>query len=107
MGWYSSTFGSLVSYKLFSIFLMILLEGGLSKILFLLIERLFIDEKVQALGDRRYAWIFPYDCEIEYEEEEAHAKIKFSLPKGSYATSLLEEITGAELGGGGDDFFEE
>ncbi|HRF56160.1 MAG TPA: tRNA pseudouridine(13) synthase TruD [Campylobacterales bacterium] len=72
-----------------------------------LIEKLFIDEKVQALGDRRYAWIFPYDCEIEYEEEEAHAKIKFSLPKGSYATSLLEEITGAELGGGGEDFFEE
>ncbi len=71
------------------------------------IEKIFIDERVKALGDRRYAWIFPYDCEIEYVEEEAHAKIKFCLPKGSYATSLLEEITGAELGGGSDDFLDE
>jgi tRNA pseudouridine13 synthase len=72
------------------------------------IEKLFIDEKVQALGDRRYAWIFPQDCEIEYDEENAHAKIKFSLPKGSYATVLLEEIVGSELrGNGGEDFFEE
>ncbi|MCI4399792.1 MAG: tRNA pseudouridine(13) synthase TruD [Campylobacteraceae bacterium] len=72
------------------------------------IEKCFIDEKVKALGDRRYAWIFPSECEIEYDEEEAHAKIRFALPKGSYATSLLEEIVGAELkGNGGDDFFDE
>lgn len=72
------------------------------------IEKLFIDEKVKALGDRRYAWIFPTDCSIEYDEEEAHAKIRFSLPKGSYATVLLEELVGGELRrDGAEDFFDE
>ncbi len=72
------------------------------------IEKQFIDEKVKALGDRRYAWIFPTDCEIEYEEEEAHARLRFALPKGSYATSLLEEIGGANLrGDAGENFFDE
>lgn len=72
------------------------------------IEKRFMDEKIKALGDRRYAWIFPGECDIEYDEEEAHAKIRFALPKGSYATSLLEEIVGTELrGNGGDDFFDE
>ncbi len=72
------------------------------------IEKHFIDEKVKALGDRRYAWIFPQDCSIEYDEEEAHAKIRFSLPKGSYATVLLEELVGTELrGNGAEDFFDE
>ena len=72
------------------------------------IEKYFVDAKVKALGDRRYAWIFPTDCSIEYDEEEAHAKIRFSLPKGSYATGLLEELVGAELrGNGAEDFFDE
>ncbi len=72
------------------------------------IEKHFVDEKVKALGDRRYAWIFPTDCSIEYDEEKAHAKIRFSLPKGSYATGLLEELVGAELrGNGAEDFFDE
>lgn len=71
------------------------------------IEKTFMDENIKALGDRRYAWIFPYDCDIEYDEEEAHAKIRFSLPKGSYATSLLEEITGVKLGAKEESFFEE
>lgn len=70
------------------------------------IEKYFMDDKIPALGDRRYAWIFPYECSAEYDEEEAHAKIRFCLPKGSYATYLIEEITGATLSGG-DDFFDE
>ncbi len=70
------------------------------------IEKNFVDEKIKALGDRRYAWIFPDGCEIEYDEEEAHAKIKFSLPKGSYATVLLEELVGAKLRANeAEDFF--
>lgn len=70
------------------------------------VEKIFMDERIKALGDRRYAWIFPYDFSIEYDEENAHAKIRFTLPKGSYATVLLSELVGRELDGG-EDFFEE
>ncbi|WP_345986716.1 tRNA pseudouridine(13) synthase TruD [Sulfurimonas sp. HSL-1656] len=43
-------------------------------------------------GQRRYAWIFPEDVEGKYREEEAWYELHFSLPKGSYATVLIEEI---------------
>ncbi|MDD3467318.1 MAG: tRNA pseudouridine(13) synthase TruD, partial [Campylobacterales bacterium] len=63
---------------------------------------------IKSIGDRRYAWIFPENCEIEYEEEEAHAKIRFALPKGAYATSLLEEIGNIDLAANASgDFFDE
>lgn len=43
-------------------------------------------------GSRRFAWIFPTDIEFKYKEEEAWFEFGFFLPKGSYATVLLEEI---------------
>jgi tRNA pseudouridine13 synthase len=43
-------------------------------------------------GARRYAWIFPDEMESEYKENEAWMELHFSLPKGSYATVLVEEI---------------
>ncbi len=43
-------------------------------------------------GQRRYAWIFPEDVEGAYREENAWYELHFSLPKGSYATVLIEEI---------------
>ena len=46
------------------------------------------DVKVQ--GARRYAWIFPQDVKIEQTGE--NIKLEFYLPKGSYATVLLEQI---------------
>ena len=72
------------------------------------IEKEFLDDNIKSIGDRRYAWIFPENCEIEYEEEEAHAKIRFALPKGAYATSLLEEIGNTDLStNASGDFFDE
>jgi tRNA pseudouridine13 synthase len=43
-------------------------------------------------GARRYAWIFPEEIEGEYKENEAWFELHFTLPKGCYATVLIEEI---------------
>lgn len=43
-------------------------------------------------GERRYAWIFPEEIEGKYREEEAWYELHFTLPKGCYATVLIEEI---------------
>ena len=46
----------------------------------------------QMNGTRRFAWIWAEALEIRYKEEEWQAELNFSLPKGSYATVLLEEL---------------
>ncbi len=43
-------------------------------------------------GARRYAWIFPDNIESNYKEEQNWMELSFELPKGSYATTLIEEI---------------
>lgn len=43
-------------------------------------------------GARRYGWIFPEEIEGEYKEQEAWYELHFTLPKGCYATVLIEEI---------------
>ncbi len=45
-------------------------------------------------GLRRYAWVKPIDIESRYIEEKAHYELEFSLPKGSYATTLLDTLRG-------------
>ncbi len=50
-------------------------------------------------GARRYAWIFPEEIESLYRENEAWMELHFSLPKGSYATVLLEEIAKRNIKG--------
>jgi len=44
----------------------------------------------QILGGRRFAWIFPKDMSICKHQDKI--KIDFFLPKGSYATVLLEQL---------------
>ncbi len=44
-------------------------------------------------GTRRFAWIWADDIEHTYKEQDAWFEFSFSLPKGSYATVLLEELT--------------
>ncbi len=44
-------------------------------------------------GTRRFAWIWPEDIKSTYIEDEAWFEFSFFLPKGSYATVLLEELT--------------
>ena len=48
-------------------------------------------------GDRRFAWIFPEEFSYEYKEKEAWFEMKFFLPKGSYATNVIQEIARAEI----------
>jgi len=57
------------------------------------LEEPFDDTELYALkGDRRYAWIFPKDLNLNYNEELQVLTIQFYLPKGAYATTFLEEI---------------
>jgi len=43
-------------------------------------------------GSRRFAWSFAEEVEGVYKEDEAWFEIHFSLPKGSYATVIIEEL---------------
>jgi len=56
------------------------------------VEKQFDEEFKSLDGLRRYAWIFPEDVEGAYKENEAWYELHFSLPRGSYATVLIEEI---------------
>jgi tRNA pseudouridine13 synthase len=44
-------------------------------------------------GSRRFAWIFPTNISSNYKEEKAWLELNFELPKGSYATELIAELT--------------
>jgi len=55
------------------------------------IEKNF-DDEINADGARRYAWVYPTDIEGRFNPVEAQYEMNFTLPKGSYATVLLEEI---------------
>lgn len=48
-------------------------------------------------GSRRFAWSFAEDVEGLYKEEEAWFEMHFSLPKGSYATVIIEELIKVSL----------
>jgi tRNA pseudouridine13 synthase len=48
-------------------------------------------------GSRRYAWIWPENLAFFYNEKQQQFRIQFYLPKGSYATTLLEEIAKRSL----------
>ncbi|MDR2152173.1 MAG: tRNA pseudouridine(13) synthase TruD [Helicobacteraceae bacterium] len=60
------------------------------------IENEFLED-IPTSGDRRYAWIFPEELKGEYVAQEAHYELGFYLPKGSYATTLIEELLHSEL----------
>ena len=48
------------------------------------------DEFIPANGDRRTAWIFPEFLELNYNKDRAWFEMSFILPKGSYATVLVD-----------------
>jgi len=48
------------------------------------------DELIPANGDRRIAWIFPEFIETNYNKDKAWFEMSFILPKGSYATVVIE-----------------
>ncbi len=60
------------------------------------IEKEF-DTQMNEDGTRRYAFVFPEDIETEYKEDKAWYELHFTLPKGSYATVLIEELAKREI----------
>ena len=57
------------------------------------LEEPFDDTELSSLkGDRRFAWIWPKEVETDYNKGAKQLKVHFTLPKGSYATSFLEEV---------------
>ena len=55
------------------------------------------DDEINADGARRYAWVYPTEVEGRFKPIEAHYEMNFTLPKGSYATVLIEEIAKRKL----------
>ena len=54
------------------------------------------DEEINENGSRRYAWVQVEDIEKRYIEEKAHYELSFRLPKGSYATNVLDVLRGGK-----------
>ncbi len=48
--------------------------------------------EAQMNGSRRFAWSFMERVQHAYDAQNAHFSFSFYLPKGSYATVVLEEI---------------
>ncbi len=55
------------------------------------------DDEINADGARRYAWVYPTEVEGRFNKVEAQYELNFTLPKGSYATVLIEEIAKRKL----------
>jgi len=58
------------------------------------IEEKYDDEFLHQKGYRREALVFPTDIKCSYDKKQTFLNIKFTLPKGSYATVFLESISG-------------
>lgn len=59
-----------------------------------LIEASFVKE-INLNGARRYAWIQVTEITKNYVEEKAHYELSFVLPKGCYATNVLDVLRGS------------
>lgn len=60
------------------------------------IEQRFCHD-IMAHGTRRYAWVYPWDVEIEYYADKACVELGFKLPSGAYATSFLSYIKNGDV----------
>ncbi len=61
------------------------------------IEREFDDEYLPYKGYRRAAIVFMEDFSLNFFAKESRAHLQFSLPKGAYATSMIEALKGSEI----------
>jgi len=62
------------------------------------LEEEFDDNELFSVkGSRRYAWIWPENLAFSYNEKKRQLRLQFYLPKGSYATTFLEEIAKRSL----------
>jgi tRNA pseudouridine13 synthase len=51
-------------------------------------------EEMSLNGTRRYAWVQATEVTKNYVEEKAHYELSFILPKGCYATNVLDVLRG-------------
>lgn len=61
------------------------------------IESDYDDTYIQEKGLRRPAIVFPKDISVKYDKENKKCKVMFFLPKGSYATVLIENVANRNL----------
>ncbi len=61
------------------------------------IEHYFDDLSVAAIGTRRDAIVYPKAIRHTYNKEQKCFELSFTLPKGSYATVLLENLANRDL----------
>jgi len=54
-------------------------------------------EEMNLNGARRYAWIQVTEITKNYVEEKAHYELSFVLPKGCYATNVLDVLRGGTV----------
>ncbi|NEW60765.1 tRNA pseudouridine(13) synthase TruD [Sulfurovum sp. bin170] len=54
------------------------------------------DEEIGENGARRYAWIAVENIKSTYVQEKAQYELSFYLPKGSYATNVLDILRGGQ-----------
>lgn len=59
-----------------------------------IIETQFLDSRLKAIGERRYAWVWASEISYRYIEAQAHFELHFYLPKGCYGTTFLEALLG-------------
>jgi tRNA pseudouridine13 synthase len=55
------------------------------------------NKEINENGSRRYAWIRVTDIKKTYVEERAHYELEFTLPKGCYATNVLDVLRGENI----------
>jgi len=63
------------------------------------IEEKYDDTYIQEKGYRRDAIVYPMDINVKYNKETSKCTLKFTLPKSSYATVLIENIANRNLKG--------
>ncbi|MDF1881002.1 tRNA pseudouridine(13) synthase TruD [Sulfurimonas sp. MAG313] len=61
------------------------------------IEHHFDDLTVNAMGTRREAIVYPKSIRHEYKQKDKTFELSFNLPKGAYATVLLENLANRDL----------
>ena len=62
------------------------------------LEAPYDDDEITGLrGNRRFAWVWPEKVSSDYDPERRQAVVRFTLPPGAYATTLLEEIAKRSL----------
>ena len=60
-------------------------------------DKLSDDTYIKEKGYRRDAIVYPTDVSVRYDKNTNKCKVKFTLPKASYATVLIENIANRNL----------